>query len=274
PTSLGPGGVPHGGAMETQQFELQMRLVDIFIGSVQYVRALRLLNQLLKRKIKSGQRSLVLVRLALCYLKVRKLASCEAALERVILEADEALELYQRTGRLDQSHVTHSHRRTGSGVTSQTVTSQTVTSQTAGEAQEAFVSEAVAMVKNIDFLVLRARCRLAAGDPTSAVHWVGVAVAVAKDSGQAGNQGPLMYLQGRCYQAMLLIAAEIGSTSGPVSCPSEGTTGNVGTIPISDNSGTTMECQNNVLVRKRSGVGGAGVGVTPGGAGGQGPGAG
>lgn len=47
PTSMGPGG-PHGAgggfhgtAIETQQYELQMRMVDILMESLQYARALR-----------------------------------------------------------------------------------------------------------------------------------------------------------------------------------------------------------------------------------------
>lgn len=41
---------------------------------------------------------------------------------------------------------------------------------------------------------------MAAGDPTSALQWVGIALAVSTDSRQLGNEGRLMYLRGRCYQ--------------------------------------------------------------------------
>lgn len=40
PTSMGSGGA-HGTAIETQQYELQMRMVDILMESLQYARALR-----------------------------------------------------------------------------------------------------------------------------------------------------------------------------------------------------------------------------------------
>lgn len=41
---------------------------------------------------------------------------------------------------------------------------------------------------------------MAADDPTSALQWVGIALAVSTDSRQLGNEGRLMYLRGRCYQ--------------------------------------------------------------------------
>ena len=41
---------------------------------------------------------------------------------------------------------------------------------------------------------------MAAGDPTSALQWLGIALAVSTDSRQLGNEGRLMYLRGRCYQ--------------------------------------------------------------------------
>lgn len=44
------------------------------------------------------------------------------------------------------------------------------------------------------------RCSMAAGDPTSALQWLGIALAVSTDSRQLGNEGRLMYLRGRCYQ--------------------------------------------------------------------------
>ncbi|CAN0417277.1 unnamed protein product, partial [Ectocarpus fasciculatus] len=116
---IGPGGAHGAGAgmqgtaIETQQYELQMRMVEILMESLQYTRALRLLNNLLRRKIKSGQRSLVLVLVARCYLKLRKVAACEAALERVVLEADEALATYGQMGRTSSDQA--SHRRTASG---------------------------------------------------------------------------------------------------------------------------------------------------------------
>ncbi|CAN0463135.1 unnamed protein product, partial [Ectocarpus sp. 12 AP-2014] len=44
------------------------------------------------------------------------------------------------------------------------------------------------------------RCSIAAGDPTSALQWIGIALAVSTDSRQLGNEGRLMYLRGRCYQ--------------------------------------------------------------------------
>lgn len=47
------------------------------------------------------------------------------------------------------------------------------------------------------------RCSMAAGDPTSALQWLGIALAVSTDSRQLGNEGRLMYLRGRCYQLHL-----------------------------------------------------------------------
>ena len=44
------------------------------------------------------------------------------------------------------------------------------------------------------------RCSIAAGDPTAALQWVRIALAVSTDSRQLGNEGRLMYLRGRCYQ--------------------------------------------------------------------------
>lgn len=41
---------------------------------------------------------------------------------------------------------------------------------------------------------------MAAVDPTSALQWLGIALAVSTDSRQLGNEGRLMYLRGRCYQ--------------------------------------------------------------------------
>ena len=40
---------------------------------------------------------------------------------------------------------------------------------------------------------------MAAGDPTAALQWVGIALAVSTDS-RLGNEGRLMYLRGRCSQ--------------------------------------------------------------------------
>ena len=50
------------------------------------------------------------------------------------------------------------------------------------------------------FFVDAFRCSMAAGDPTSALQWVGIALAVSTDSRQLGNEGRLLYLRGRCYQ--------------------------------------------------------------------------
>lgn len=47
---------------------------------------------------------------------------------------------------------------------------------------------------------------MAAGDPTSALQWVGIALAVSTDSRQLGNEGRLLYLRGRCYQVGFLCA--------------------------------------------------------------------
>lgn len=44
------------------------------------------------------------------------------------------------------------------------------------------------------------RCSIAGGDPTAALQWVRIALAVSTDSRQLGNEGRLMYLRGRCYQ--------------------------------------------------------------------------
>ncbi|CAM9529590.1 unnamed protein product, partial [Phaeothamnion confervicola] len=176
PTSLVGGAV-----METQQYELQMKLVDVFCASLQHEKALKTLGSLLKRRIPAQQRPAVLLRMAECYLKVLRLGSCEAALERVILEADEALD-QQGNGR----------NAGGDGGGSSTPGGGGGGGVGAGNA-----------VESVQFLVLRAKCRLAAGDAPTALHWATLALSLCSDARHATLVGRLHHLQGRCFQAML-----------------------------------------------------------------------
>ena len=58
---------------------------------------------------------------------------------------------------------------------------------------------------------------MAAGDPTSALQWVGIALAVSTDSRQLGNEGRLLYLRGRCYQVRFGASVVLFSFSPPLS---------------------------------------------------------
>ena len=60
---------------------------------------------------------------------------------------------------------------------------------------------------SLNFFVDIVRCSMAAGDPTSALQWVGIALAVSTDSRQLGNEGRLLYLRGRCYQVSERVGA-------------------------------------------------------------------
>lgn len=76
----------------------------------------------------------------------------------------------------------------------------------------ASLTEVVAAVKSTDFLVLRAKCRLAADDPVTALHWASIAIAVCTDSHQTNHMvlGKLHYLRGRCFQ-VLCVGEPIGA---------------------------------------------------------------
>lgn len=67
------------------------------------------------------------------------------------------------------------------------------------------------------FFVDTIRCSMAAGDPTSALQWVGIALAVSTDSRQLGNEGRLLYLRGRCYQVRFGASVVLFSFSPPLS---------------------------------------------------------
>ncbi|CAM9671676.1 unnamed protein product, partial [Chrysoparadoxa australica] len=183
------------GVMETQQYELQTMLVEVLMKSLQYDKALRVLHQLLKRQVPNDQRPVVLMQAARCYLKVQNMAACEAALERIVLEADEVLDLTaqvdhdpERTPRVGRTRPRPATRETsGSGVVIPVT------------------EEAVTTVRSVEFLALRARCRLAAKDPSTALHWANIALAVATSDGQKekGMVAKLHYLKGRCYKLMV-----------------------------------------------------------------------
>eukprot|EP00953_Heterococcus_sp_UTEX-ZZ885_P020338 11386-Heterococcus_DN1.PRE.1 len=165
------------------------------------------------------------MKLAHCYLKVRRLSASEVALERVLLAADEALETFASMG---VSANNSSGGGGGAGSNSGTNASSTNKESSAagfssGEWRRVAngtdsnkvgsltsLTSVVAVVKSTDFLVLRAKCRLLAGDPVTALQWATIALAVCTDSHQSSHLvlGKLHYLRGRCFQYMVKRAWE------------------------------------------------------------------
>ncbi|KAG5186188.1 hypothetical protein JKP88DRAFT_310417 [Tribonema minus] len=197
-SAAGPSAV-----MDTQQYEVQMKLAEVLSTSLQFGKAVRLLHRLLRSRLVASQRSAIYMRLAHCYLKTRRLTAAEISLERVQLEADEALEVFASLGITSNSAnpTTKDHkyssgewrRMLGGGADANKVGSMTS------------LTSVVAVVKSTEFLVLRAKCRLAADDPATALYWANIALAVCADSHQTNHMvlGRLHYLRARCLQRMV-----------------------------------------------------------------------
>lgn len=182
------------------------------MSSLQHQRALKLLNILLTRRVASAQRSKVLLALAKCYLKLHRIAACEAALERILSEADNILTSFESS---ESSTAMHSHGRNataGSGSSGfvNKVLGGRATDGSGTSSGGGFLSlaGAVAVIKSVDFLSLRAKCRLAAGDASTALHWVDIALAVCEGARQNHWLGKLCRIQGRCFQAFVDKARE------------------------------------------------------------------
>ncbi len=211
-----------GGAMDTQRFSLQMKLVELYTVSQQYEKALKVWNRLLlNRSVPGNHRGKVLLGVAQCYLKLNRLAECAAALDRIVCEADENLVVYDTltfpsaavsVGGLSppgspsviptewEDHHHHPFPFLRLSCTSH-LESDKFTSA-------AHVLSIFSMVKSVDFLSLRAKCHLAAADPVTTLHWIKIAIATCGNSRADAKRGRLFYIKARCHAVLAIMAKE------------------------------------------------------------------
>ncbi len=268
--SRGGGGGVDCGAMDTQQFSLQMKLVELYTVSQQYEKALRLWNGLLlNRGVPGNHRSEALIGVARCYLKLNRVAECDAALERIVHEADECLGGFD-----DLTSSSRGGSDNGGGPSPTGSLPSTAThveyeplhvppmlfrrSTTHGDSDKIMnfmATSAVSTVKSVEFLALRSKCCLVAGDPVAALHWIKIALATCGHSGRAAKRGKLIYLKARCHAALSKMAKERrekgcggggsrGSTFSSRSFPQQ--------VPVNDASAasTTAAAQDGAEVEK------------------------
>ncbi len=207
-----------GGAMDTQQFSLQMKLVDLYTVSQQYEKALRLLNGLLLNKsIPGNHRGKVLLEVARCYLKTNRVAACGAALDRIVYEVDESLggfvDLLPSSNPSFVSHTETSPAARSVEWDSNIELPALIRSCSHNREWDKFASATMASslamtVKSVEFLSLCSKCRLAAGDPASALNWIKIAIANCVHSRTEAKRGKLFYIKARCHVALSAMAKE------------------------------------------------------------------
>ncbi len=207
-----------GGAMDTQQFSLQMKLVDLYTVSQQYEKALRLLNGLLLNKSTPGNhRGKVLLEVARCYLKTNRVAACGAALDRIVYEVDESL-----LGFLDilpPSNPSSLGSRTETPPAARPVEWDSnielpaLSRRSSHHEWDKFASATMASslamtVKSVEFLSLCSKYHLAAGDPASALSFIKIAIANCVHSRTEAKRGKLFYIKACCHTALSAMAKE------------------------------------------------------------------
>ncbi len=221
------------GAMDTQQFSLQMKFVNLYSVSQQYDKTLRLLNGLLLNKsIPRNHRSEVLLEVARCYLKVNEVEACGAALYRIVYEVDESLPDFVRMppsslnnpstvgavythAEIPAAHAEYSDCWDFSigEQNPEKLPSSSNTSIHHPEWEKLLgdtVASSLAMtVKSVAFLSLCSKYHLAAGDPASALNWINIAIARGCNrSRMDAKRGKLFYIKARCHAALSAMATE------------------------------------------------------------------
>ncbi len=221
------------GAMDTQQFSLQMKFVNLYSVSQQYDKTLRLLNGLLLNKsIPRSHRSEVLLEVARCYLKVNEVEACGAALYRIVYEVDESLPDFVHMppsslnnpstvgavyihAEIPAAHAAEYSDCWDFSIGEQNPEKLPSSSNTSIHHPEwekllgDTVASSLAMtVKSVAFLSLCSKYHLAAGDPASALNWINIAIASCNRSRMDAKRGKLFYIKARCHAALSAMATE------------------------------------------------------------------
>jgi hypothetical protein len=98
PSSLQQMVASNNGLLDSQQLQLQFKMADTLMTAYKHQQAVDVLKRLLKRRLPSQSRAMVLMKLARCYLKLRLVGACEASLNRLTQEADEVIVALRERG--------------------------------------------------------------------------------------------------------------------------------------------------------------------------------
>ena len=218
--------------IDSQQLSAVTKLIDLYMFCNQYQMAIDLCLSLLKRKVVPQSRGCIFLSLAKCYLKLRQLAYCEATLDRMAYESEEIVSsMPSRTsggvhvkdsstlvgpspgkpivtnarfyrsmadiktpgqGSKNSGPFTRSHGGAGSS-------SGTGSLNAGGLALLGLVSR----VRSYSYMILRAKCRLAADDPEWALYWVQIAQAICP-KGKHDRRGHIRFLNGKAYAKLCM----------------------------------------------------------------------
>ena len=220
------GVLESGGAIDSSQLlKTVLKLVDILLLSLRWQEAVEICQSLLSKRLTSQMRASVLMTLVKCFLKLRNLPACEAVLNRIAQEAEDIISIsFEKKNGASNSNTTkdpmwrlHQTRPSSysfdkpptpfkskvqfAGASSSGLVPPTTDRALGGV--PAVMAGLVSLSRSVEYMVYRARCRLAGNDPEWSIRWLKIALASCS-AGMLSQLGKIHYLLGRSYKTLCL----------------------------------------------------------------------